>query len=66
MVVNGMIAEHNSQELLQTMCDRDRTEYLWIDYAGAPRATIVARKIFTALSASPSEKQTFQQSRARN
>jgi len=66
IVVNWMIAAHKSQGLLQTMCNRDPTEYFWIDTASALRATVIARTLFTALAAEPIQTQTFQQTQARN
>ena len=38
IVVDWMIAEHKSQGLLQTWCEKDPREYIWIDEGSSSRA----------------------------
>lgn len=50
IVVDWMIAEHKSQGLLQTMCDKEPVEHIWIDLESTPEAQIAARSLFSLLA----------------
>jgi N-acetylglucosamine malate deacetylase 2 len=52
IVVDWMIAEHKSQGLLQTMCEKESTEYAWVDRASAPAAEEEAAHLFSRLQQS--------------
>jgi N-acetylglucosamine malate deacetylase 2 len=56
IIVDWMIAEHKSQGLLQTMCEKDATEYAWIDRASAPQAQARAASLFAGLDPSIANK----------
>jgi LmbE family N-acetylglucosaminyl deacetylase len=49
IVVDWMIAEHKSQGLLQTMCEKKATEYAWVDRASTPDAATKSAALFTRL-----------------
>jgi LmbE family N-acetylglucosaminyl deacetylase len=49
IIVDWMIAEHKSQGLLQTMCEKDATEYAWVDRVSAPQAEARAASLFATL-----------------
>jgi LmbE family N-acetylglucosaminyl deacetylase len=49
IVVDWMIAEHKSQGLLQTMCEKNATEYVWVDRAGTSDAEANAAILFARL-----------------
>jgi N-acetylglucosamine malate deacetylase 2 len=51
IVVDWMIAEHKSQGLLQTMCEKDPAEYIWVDRASASDARMAAKSLFAYLEA---------------
>jgi N-acetylglucosamine malate deacetylase 2 len=55
IVVDWMIAEHKSQGLLQTWCEKDPTEYIWIDDGSSPKAEAKAQSLFDLLSQRPAE-----------
>jgi N-acetylglucosamine malate deacetylase 2 len=57
IVVDWMIAEHKSQGLLQTMCDKDPTEYIWIDLDSTPKAQTAADSLFARLGLTSSSVQ---------
>jgi N-acetylglucosamine malate deacetylase 2 len=50
IVVDWMIAEHKSQGLLQTWCEKDPTEYIWIDKASNAQARAKAQSLFGQLN----------------
>jgi hypothetical protein len=50
IVVDWMIAEHKSQGLLQTWCEKDPTEYIWVDGASSPDAEGKANALFALLN----------------
>jgi N-acetylglucosamine malate deacetylase 2 len=50
IVVDWMIAEHKSQGLLQTWCEKDPTEYIWIDRGSSPDAEAKAQSLFVLLN----------------
>jgi LmbE family N-acetylglucosaminyl deacetylase len=60
IVVNWMIAEHKSQGLLQTMCDKDPREYIWVDFESTPEAQIAARLLFRLLEFGSTHEEGFQ------
>jgi LmbE family N-acetylglucosaminyl deacetylase len=50
IVVDWMIAEHKSQGMLQTLCEKDAKEYIWIDNANAAQDSIAAKSLFFLLA----------------
>lgn len=50
IVVDWMIAEHKSQGLLQTWCEKDTSEYIWIDEGSSSRARAKAQLLFSHLN----------------
>jgi LmbE family N-acetylglucosaminyl deacetylase len=56
IVVDWMIAEHKSQGLLQTMCEKDPTEYIWVDLASGPDARRAANSLFAHLDGAVAQK----------
>lgn len=49
IVVNWMIAEHKSQGLFQTLCNKDPKEYVWVDLDSASEAKSSANALFRSL-----------------
>jgi len=52
IVVSWLIAEHKSQGLLQTMCNREPKEYAWVDSVSCPGATAKAEQLFQEINSS--------------
>jgi LmbE family N-acetylglucosaminyl deacetylase len=52
IVVSWMIAEHKSQGLLQTMCNKEAKEFAWVDWMSCPGADAKAEKLFHEITPS--------------
>jgi LmbE family N-acetylglucosaminyl deacetylase len=53
VIVNWMIAEHKSQGLFQTLCDKDPKEYIWVNRDSDSRAEDSAQALFRAIDIPP-------------
>jgi LmbE family N-acetylglucosaminyl deacetylase len=59
IVVNWMIAEHKSQGLLQTMCDKDPREYIWVDFESTHDSRTSAQLLFRLLDFGSTHEEGF-------
>jgi LmbE family N-acetylglucosaminyl deacetylase len=59
IVVDWMIAEHKSQGLLQTMCDKEPVEHIWIESESTTEAQVAARSLFGLLAFGSTREEGF-------
>jgi hypothetical protein len=57
IVVDWMIAEHKSQGMLQTLCEKDPREYIWVGDANAAQTSLAVKSLFRLLAPTPNDKE---------